>query len=414
MQNKTKIINDPVHGFITIPSGLIFQVIQHPYVQRLRRIRQLGLNELVYPGASHTRFHHALGAFHLTQLALEKLSNKNVQISAEEKEATLLAILLHDVGHGPFSHTLEHVLVKGVHHEQISLAIMHALNKELNGGLNLCLQIFQNQYKAKPFLHQLISSQLDMDRLDYLMRDSFYTGVSEGIVGAERLIHMLNVHDGNLVVEEKGLYSVEKFLMARRLMYWQVYLHKTVIGADELLMSILHRARYLAEKSIPLGNYFTLIHFLGREISIENFDQESLELYTLLDDNDIYSAIKNWMQHEDIILSTLCKQLIYRQLPKTTLRNQPFLPEEIEIHTAHLKQLIQLENAKDSQYFIKTGRIKNDMYNVNAKGISILLKNNTIADFSELAVNYNFSSNTEAATKYYLTHYTNWQMPAIQ
>ena len=246
--NKNKIINDPLHGFLTIPTDLIFDVIQHPYFQRLRRIRQLGMSDWVYPGATHTRFHHALGALNLTLQAMDTLRRKGIEISDKEYESTALAILLHDIGHGPYSHTLEHTLIQGVHHEDISTRIMERLNGIFNGELEVAIQIFQHKYEAKPFLSKLISGQLDMDRLDYLLRDSFYTGVSEGIVGGERIISMLNVADGNLVVEEKGIYSVEKFLIARRLMYWQVYLHKTVIAADAVLVSILQRARVLAHK----------------------------------------------------------------------------------------------------------------------------------------------------------------------
>ena len=265
--NKNKIINDPVYGFLTIPSALVYDIIQHPYFQRLRRIRQLGLSEVVYPGATHTRFHHALGALNLMVTAIETLRSKGVSITDDEAEAAWLAILLHDVGHGPYSHTLEHTLIEGVSHEHISMLIMQRLNRQFGGQLDLAIRIFKGEYNEKPFLSQLVSGQLDMDRLDYLQRDSFYTGVSEGVVGGDRIINMLNVKDGQLVVEEKGIYSVEKFIVARRLMYWQVYLHKTAVAADELLIAILQRARDVAAGSAALGSYHPLMHFLGKAIS---------------------------------------------------------------------------------------------------------------------------------------------------
>jgi len=321
--NKSKLINDPLHGFVTLPSALVYDVVQHPYFQRLRRIRQLGMSEWVYPGATHTRFHHALGAMNLMVKALDTLRGKGVEITEEEKEAAILGILMHDIGHGPYSHTLEYTLAQGVNHEDISIMLMERMNIEFGGALRLAIDIFRGDYHKKPFLHQLISGELDMDRLDYLMRDSFYTGVSEGIVGVDRLIHMLNVKDGDLVVEEKGIYSVEKFLVARRLMYWQVYLHKTVIAADALLVSILQRAREMAKTGSTLGSYHPLMHFLFKDVNPDDFNEEDLDLFVLLDDIDIMSAIKEWQFHEDPILSEMSKRLLRRHLPKIKVQLEP-------------------------------------------------------------------------------------------
>lgn len=401
--NKHKVINDPVYGFLTIPSPLVFDVIQHPFFQRLRRIRQLGLNDLVYPGATHTRFAHALGALNLMVRAVNTLKGKGVDITPEEEEAAWLGILLHDIGHGPFSHTLEHTLVKGVHHEKISLLMMKKINREFEGKLDLAIKVFSNQYQEKPFLHQLISGQLDMDRLDYLIRDSFYSGVSEGVVGVDRLIHMLNVSGGQLVVEEKGIYSVEKFLIARRLMYWQVYLHKTVIAADELLLNILKRARFLAESGHPLGNYFPLIHFLGRTITERDIDDETLDVYALLDDNDILNALKTWLQHEDRVLRTLSRRLLDRDLPKIRIAAEAFTPEVILDlkHQAVIK--FQLNSLEDADYFVTSGQLENNAYKSEAEGINILKKDGSLADVALLSDNYNLNALTKTVVKHYIT-----------
>lgn len=401
--NKHKVINDPVYGFLTIPSPLVFDVIQHPFFQRLRRIRQLGLNDLVYPGATHTRFAHALGALNLMIRAVNTLKGKGIEITPEEEEAAWLGILLHDIGHGPFSHTLEHTLVKGVHHEKISLLMMKKINREFEGKLDLAIKVFSNQYQKKPFLHQLISGQLDMDRLDYLIRDSFYSGVSEGVVGVDRLIHMLNVSKGQLVVEEKGIYSVEKFLIARRLMYWQVYLHKTVIAADELLLNILKRARFLAESGVPLGSYFPLIHFLGRTITERDLDDETLDVYALLDDNDILNALKTWLQHEDRVLRTLSRRLLERDLPKIKIDAVAFAPEFILDlkHQAVIKY--QLESIDEADYFVTAGKLENNAYKSEAEGINILKKEGTVADVALMSDNYNLSALTETVVKHYVT-----------
>src|SRR5680860_664587 len=295
---KLKFFNDPIYGFIAIPNTLLFDLIAEPYFQRLRRISQMGLSYLVYPGAHHTRFHHALGGMHLMQEAIQVLRLKGIEITAEEENGLYCAILLHDIGHGPFSHAMEHSIVEGTSHEHISLMFMQALNDKFNGSLTLAIEIFKGQY-PKPFLNQLVSSQLDMDRMDYLKRDSFYTGVAEGNINAERLITMLNVVDNKLVVQEKGIYSIEKFLVARRFMYWQVYLHKTGIVAEELLTRVLKRAKELTNQGQFLECSFALSYFLNNEITIENFSKETLDIFSRLDDYDIISAMKNWQSHHD-------------------------------------------------------------------------------------------------------------------
>ena len=404
-QNKNKIINDPLHGFLTIPSELIYDVVQHPYFQRLRRIRQLGMSDWVYPGATHTRFHHALGALNITLKAMESLRRKGVDISEEEFEGAALAILLHDIGHGPFSHTLEHTLIQGVHHEDISTRIMHRLNVEFKGALSIAIRIFLNKYEPKPFLSQLISGQLDMDRLDYLLRDSFYTGVSEGIVGGERIISMLNVADGNLVVEQKGIYSVEKFLIARRLMYWQVYLDKTVIAADSVLGSILRRARMLATQGHVLGNYHPLLHFLMNEINEETFDDEALDLFLALDDIDIMASVKQWQFHTDPILSTLCKRLLYRKLPKVFISNMETSPNLVAEATEKAMQKFNVSESEALNYFVKTGILENHAYKTEGGGIRILRKNGSVSDVAESSDNYNLAALKETVKKYYLIHW---------
>src|SRR5690554_3755238 len=323
--NKKKIINDPVYGFISIPSDLVYDLIEHRYFQRLRYIKQVSLTHLVYPGALHTRFHHALGAMHLMLLAIETLKGKGVEITKEEEEAAIIAILLHDIGHGPFSHSLEHTLVEGISHEHISHLIMNELNEEFAGQLTLAIAIFQDQH-PKHFLHQLVSSQLDTDRMDYLNRDSFFTGVSEGVISFDRIIKMLNVANNQLVVEQKGIYSIEKFLIARRLMYWQVYLHKTVVSAEQMLIKALTRAKELSNSGVEMFATPALQHFLKQRITHQNFEQsnEHLDWFTKLDDSDIMSALKVWTNHEDFVLSTLCKKLLGRELFRTEMRTTPF------------------------------------------------------------------------------------------
>ncbi|RVU01501.1 HD domain-containing protein [Mucilaginibacter limnophilus] len=381
--NKKKIINDPVYGFISIPDGLIFNLIEHRYFQRLRHIKQTGMTHLVYPGALHTRFYHALGAMHLMSLAIETLRNKGHQISEEEEEAVTIAILLHDVGHGPFSHALEHTIVTGVSHEDISSLLMEKLNEEFQGRLSMAINIFNDTYPRR-FLHQLVSGQLDMDRLDYLNRDSFFTGVTEGIVGSDRIIKMLNIIDDQIVVEEKGIYSVEKFLIARRLMYWQVYLHKTGIAAEQVLAKILVRSRELALAGKELFCSPPLCHFLYNTISREDFihNPEHLNIFTKLDDTDIMSAIKIWVDCDDVVLSTLCRNLVYRNLLHVEITA---LPPNADLVTSLLAKAadyykIDIELAR---YFVFTDTILNNAYKVDDTNIRILMKDNTIKDITD-------------------------------
>jgi len=403
--NKSKLINDPLHGFVTLPSALVYDVVQHPYFQRLRRIRQLGMSEWVYPGATHTRFHHALGAMNLMVKALDTLRGKGVDITDEEKEAAILGILMHDIGHGPYSHTLEYTLAQGVNHEDISIMLMERMNVEFGGALRLAIDIFRGDYQKKPFLHQLISGELDMDRLDYLMRDSFYTGVSEGIVGVDRLIHMLNVKDGDLVVEEKGIYSVEKFLVARRLMYWQVYLHKTVIAADALLVSILKRAREMAKTGSTLGSYHPLMHFLFKDVNPDDFNEEDLDLFVLLDDIDIMSAIKEWQFHEDPILCEMSKRLLRRQLPKIKVQLEPIDFGVKQLLRAQAASIFGVTDERILDYFVHVGVLKNDAYRSEGGGIRILKKDGSVVDVAAASDNYNLDSLKDTVTKFYITYW---------
>ena len=341
--NSLKIINDPIYGFIQIPYEIIFELIEHPFFQRLRRIRQLGMTHLVYPGAHHTRFHHAIGAMHLMTTAVEVLRNKGHIILEKEAEAVAIAILLHDIGHGPFSHALEDSIVKSIHHEEISTLFMDRLNKDMNGRLDLALSIFRNQYPKK-FLHQLVSSQLDMDRLDYLNRDSFFTGVSEGVISSERIIKMLEIYNDELVIQDKGIYSIEKFIVARRLMYWQVYLHKTVVSAETLLINILKRAKHLVRNGCELFATPAFLHFLKGDYTKEDFlrDSSNLEKFALLDDSDISIAVKVWSTHSDKILSDLCQRMVNRRLFKIILRDTPFEQSEINAYLDQVKSQMGL------------------------------------------------------------------------
>ena len=327
--NKLKIFNDPIYGFITIPNTLIYDLIQHPYFQRLRRISQMGLSYLVYPGAHHTRFHHALGCMHIMQKAVQTLRFKGILISDEEENALYIAILLHDIGHGPFSHAMEHSIVEDIHHEEISLLFMNALNIEFEGKLSLAIQIFKGEYHRK-FMLQLISSQLDMDRMDYLKRDSFYSGVAEGNINSDRLIQMMNVQDDVLVIEEKGIFSVEKFLVARRLMYWQAYLHKTSVVAELTLTKILKRAKELSQKGIQLPCSEPLSYFLNHKISNSDFDENALKTFALLDDFDVMGAIKAWQFNDDFVLSSLSKMIINRDLLKIIMLDEKPNVEKME------------------------------------------------------------------------------------
>jgi HD superfamily phosphohydrolase len=402
--NKKKIINDPVYGFINIPSEIVFDLISHPYFQRLRYIKQLGMTHLVYPGALHTRFHHALGAMHLMSLAIEVLRGKGQEISAEEEEAATIAILLHDIGHGPFSHALEHTLVNGIQHEDISMQLMERLNAEFDGRLSLAIRIFKGDY-PRHFLPQLVSSQLDLDRMDYLNRDSFFTGVSEGVISFDRIIKMFNVLDEELVIEEKGIYSIEKFLIARRLMYWQVYLHKTVIAGEMLLVKILERAKYLASHGETLFATPALQHFLKNEVTEKDFFTGDLHLsqFALLDDQDIFASIKVWVTHPDPILAQLCGMLTQRNLYKVEISNDA--PEESRVQDlrAHTAAFLKLSET-DVCYFVFTDMIRNRAYNAGRGNINILLKNNTIIDIAKASDLSNLESLDKTVKKHILCY----------
>ncbi len=402
--NKKKLINDPVYGFITIPDELIFDIIQHPYFQRLRRISQLGLTNLVYPGALHTRFHHVLGAMHLMNLAINTIRRKGHEITPEEEQAVLLAILLHDIGHGPFSHSLEYDIVKGVTHEQISGFFIQELSKKLDGKLDLTLLIFNNKHPKK-FLHQLVSSQLDMDRLDYLNRDSFYTGVSEGIIGSDRLIEMLNVKDGNLVLEEKGIYSAEKFIVARRIMYWQVYLHKTVTAAEQMLIHIMKRAKEISSRGMVLFASPSLSYFLQNDIQLDDFKNrtETLVHFSKLDDYDILSAIKVWQESDDKVLSFLCKRLINRELFKIEIAKESFSEERIQQEKDIAKQKFEF-NDEELEYIIFHRKQTNNAYNKKKEKINILLKNGEIIDIAKASDNLNINALAQPVDKYCLCY----------
>ncbi len=399
-QNKLKIINDPIYGFITIPSVLIFELIEHKYFQRLRRISQMGMSYLVYPGAQHNRFHHALGAMHLMQKAVQVLRFKGVIISDEEAEALNIAILLHDIGHGPFSHAMEHSIVERVDHEQISLLFMDALNKEFNNRLTLAIQIFKNEY-PRNFFCQLISGQLDMDRMDYLKRDSFYTGVSEGAVNSQRLISMLNVFEDNLVVEEKGIYSVEKFIIARRLMYWQVYLHKTGLVAEQLLLLLLKRAKELTFKGVVLPASKALTFFLNKTITFENFDAEVLETFSKLDDYDIVSAMKSWVSEEDFVLKNISDMLLNRDLLKIEMQSEPFSEEKINQAKESMMNKYTISE-KEASYFVFTGTISNQAYRMDKDTINLLTKSGEIIDVAHASDQLNLKALSKNVVKNYM------------
>jgi HD superfamily phosphohydrolase len=402
--NKRKIINDPVHGFITVPGDLIFDIIECSEFQRLRRILQLGLTHLVYPGALHTRFQHALGAMHLMMQAVEVLRLKGNDISDEEAEGLYQAILLHDIGHGPFSHALEFSIVKNVNHEELSGLLIERLDSKFNGKLGLAKEIFNNSYKKK-FLHQLISGQLDVDRLDYLKRDSFFTGVSEGVISTDRIIKMLNVSNDALAVEEKGIYSIEKFIVARRLMYWQVYYHKAVISAEQILIKILERAKYLVQSGFNLIVPDSLRPFLVNDFGKDDFmnDNNLLDKFTLLDDYDIVYAIKQWVLSKDFILSLLCRCILDRQLFKVELSDQPF-PEEYMLLLK--KNVIELNNLNedDADYLLLNGSIANNAYNPGRDKILIVDKSGEIKDISKSADQLNVSVLAKTIKKYFICY----------
>nr|WP_294938575.1 HD domain-containing protein [uncultured Flavobacterium sp.] len=398
--NKLKILNDPIYGFITIPNTLIYDLIQHPYFQRLRRISQMGMSYLVYPGAHHTRFHHALGCLHIMQKAVQTLRFKEVEISEEEENALYIAILLHDIGHGPFSHAMEHSIVEDVHHEEISMLFMNELNAQFGGQLSLAIQIFKGDYHRK-FMLQLISSQLDMDRMDYLKRDSFYTGVAEGNINSERLIQMMHVVDDVLVIEEKGIYSVEQFLVARRLMYWQAYLHKTSLVAELTLTKMLKRAKELTQKGVQLPCSAPLQYFMNHKVTLDEFDATNLKTFALLDDFDIVSAIKTWQFHEDFVLSSLCKMIINRDLLKIKMVAEKVEKKQVTELKEKLMELQSLSD-KEADYFIFKGKIKNQAYNKTGEPIHIYKKDKTIEDVVEASDQLNLKALSKPVTKYYL------------
>ncbi len=401
-KNKLKIFNDPIYGFITIPNSLIFDLIEHRYFQRLRRISQMGLSYLVYPGAHHTRFHHALGCMHLMQKAIRILRFKAVAISTEEEQALLIAILLHDIGHGPFSHAMEHSIVNDISHEEISLLFMNELNIEFHGALSLAIQIFKGEYPKK-FMHQLISGQLDVDRADYLKRDSFYTGVAEGNVNSERLITMLNVVNDTLVVEEKGIYSVEKFLTARRLMYWQVYLHKTSLVAEQLLIRVLQRAKELTKQGCTVTTNSVLQFFLKNDIHKKKFDLTALSTFSSLDDYDIILAMKQWQHHKDFVLSKLSKMIINRNLLKIKLTNTAIALNDVNKHILSITKTQQLSVAQ-ANYFVFKGTITNQAYQTKKQAINILLKSGKIIDITKASDLLNSEVISKPVTKYYICY----------
>lgn len=376
MQHKGKIVNDPIYGFIQLHHPLIMEVISHPWYQRLRRIQQMALAQLVYPGAVHTRLHHSLGAYHLMGVALHHLQQKGVEITTDEQVAAQVAILLHDIGHGPYSHGLEGVLLPGYHHERLSLLMMQHMNRSMGGTLDMAIAIFRGEY-PKAFLHQLVSSQLDVDRMDYLTRDSFFTGVSEGVVGYDRILSMLTVHEGRLVVEEKAIYSIEKFLVARRLMYWQVYLHKTVLAAEQMLVRIMARAREVSAQATG-----ALAGFLNPASLLDDADRV-LERFGMLDDYDIMSAVKAWHNHPDAVLSTLCRGLLHRRLLKVSLRPQPIPQGEVAQKLASLQQSTGWDPSA-AGYLVFTGEARNTTYKTGDERIEILFKDGTVRDISEV------------------------------
>lgn len=402
--NKKKILNDPVYGFITIKTDLIFKIIEHPFFQRLRRIKQLGLTDLVYPGAIHTRFHHALGAMHLMSVALDNLRNKQVKITDEEFEAAQIAILLHDIGHGPFSHTLENALLNNISHEDISLEIMKNLNEEFDGLLECAIEIFKGEYPRK-FLNQLVSSQLDVDRLDYLKRDSFYTGVYEGTIGITRIMNMLNVKNDELVVEEKGIYSIENFLVARRLMYWQVYLHKTTVAAEKMLMNLISRAKKLAHSG-KLGHLTndSLNYFLLKDIDKKDLvnNEKLISNFTDIDDNDIWWAIKIWRQENDKILSELSNGLLSRNLFKIKLSNTPISENDLKRLTTLITRKYNLQNENEAEFLFSSGSLYNSAYIPHRQEIRIMDKHGDVKGIKEMSDLPNISSLSKIVKKYYL------------
>ena len=408
--NKKKILNDPVYGFIPISSELIFEIIEHPFFQRLRRLRQLGIAEYVYPGALHTRFQHAIGATYLMLKALNSLKSKGVEISNDEYEAAQVAILLHDIGHGPLSHALEYSLLQGVSHESISYQLMQYFNKIFDNRLELSLKIFRDSYERK-FFHQLISSQLDVDRMDYLKRDSFFTGVSEGTIGVERILKMLNVVNDNIVVEQKGIYSIENFINARRLMYWQVYLHKTTLSAECMVTNIIDRAKYLSQSGHKLYTSPTLRIFLKKNCTLEDFQRDNaiLEAFGDLDDYDLWGAIKAWQHDSDFILSTLSKKLIKRELFKITLVNEPFQRDHIESLQNKISKQYNILRS-DSHYLLSHGEVSNKAYIASGQNINVLTKKGEVIDIAKASDLPNIKAISNVVKKYYLSHPKNMSL----
>lgn len=397
-----KTLNDPIYGFITIPSKLVFDLMEHRYFQRLRRVSQMGFSYIVYPGAHHTRFHHALGAMFLMQKAVSVICSKGVELSKKEEEALYIAILLHDIGHGPFSHAMENSIVENVSHEQISLLFMENLNRKFNNELSLAIQIFKDEYPRK-FLHQLVSGQLDMDRLDYLKRDSFYTGVPEGTVNAQRLIAMLNVKGDSLVVEEKGIYSVENFLVARRLMYWQVYLHKTGIVAEQLLVRVLKRAKQLSANGVELPASKSLAFFLKNHISLGGFSDEVLDAFSKLDDNDVLSGMKAWVSNDDFILKNLSKMLLNRDLLKIKVKSKPFSAQKVEEKRAKVMEAFNLSK-EEAAFFVFTGKLENQAYSMKKDTINLLKKNGKVIEVAKASDQLNLEALSISVVKHYICY----------
>jgi len=402
--NEAKIINDPVFGFITIPRGLLYDIVQHPLFQRLNRINQLGLASVVYPGARHTRFQHSLGAFHLMSEAILSLQQKGLFIFDSEAEAVEAAILMHDIGHGPFSHVLENTLISGISHEDISLMMMEKINHDLGQQLGMAIAIFKDQY-PKRFLHQLISSQLDMDRLDYLRRDSFFTGVTEGNIGSARIIKMLNVVDDRLVVEQKGIYSLENYLTTRRLMYWQVYLHKTAVAYEKVLVNMLHRAKHLASRGQQVFASPALAYFINNNVDRQWFatHHEALDMYGELDDSDIWSAMKAWKHSPDIILSTLATDMLDRRIFKVEVHDTPITEERIDALQTQIAQKMGIDKT-DAHYLMSVNTIQKDMYSVDDDSIDILYKDGTTKDISQASEILNVQLLSRKVKKYYLCY----------
>jgi HD superfamily phosphohydrolase len=403
--NKRKIINDPVHGFVTIPSDFIYDLIEHPYFQRLRRIKQLGLTHYVYPGATHTRFQHTIGALHLMTLVLESLKGKGIGITQPEEEGVLIAILLHDIGHGPFSHALEKSIIPGINHERISHLLMDDLNEKYDHRIELAIDIFDDRYHKK-FLHQLVTSQLDMDRLDYIMRDSFYTGVTEGTIGTDRIIKMLTVENDHLVAEKKGIYSIEKFLIARRLMYWQVYLHKTVIASENLLVRMLMRSKYLAERGHQLFASPSLSYFLYNKIDAKRFEEKPKEVmkhFIRLDDADVISAAKEWQDDNDVVLSTLSSCLINRKLPKVRISDQPSTSDQLNSIRKNIMGKFGVGEV-ETDYLLSAGELSNSAYSSREDMIQILTNKSETKDISEVSDILNVPYLQKSEKKYFICY----------